>query len=229
MIVCPSCRTVNEEDLPFCAKCGRTLEPGPVMLAPRRTDLAERVQLELKAPPKRSKWKPVVVLGTMGLMLIGGGAFFLFRPDPCKGTNFTSDTFGYCLSVPEGWVAQPARFGTSATLDQFAPPRATATVIVDAADLTDAAQLDQWAAFVRQKDQDAGLIPGRPTDLTLDGVAAQQWDVSVTSDSGAGYTMREVVVVRDDVGWRVTLSDSSDGFASSAGTLKLMLESWRFR
>jgi hypothetical protein len=27
----------------------------------------------------------------------------------------------------------------------------------------------------------------------------------------------------------VTLSDSSDGFASSAGTLKLMLESWRFR
>jgi hypothetical protein len=229
MIVCPSCRTVNEEDLAFCAKCGRSLEPGPVQLAPRRTDLAERVPMELKAPPKRSKWKPVVVLGTMGLMLIGGGAFFLFRPDPCKGTNFTSDTFGYCLSVPEGWVAQPARFGTSATLDQFAPPRATATVIVDAADLTDAAQLDQWAAFVRQKDQDAGLIPGPPTDLTLDGVAAQQWDVSVTSDSGAGYTMREVVVVRDDVGWRVTLSDSSDGFASSAGTLKLMLESWRFR
>jgi hypothetical protein len=38
-----------------------------------------------------------------------------------------------------------------------------------------------------------------------------------------------VVVVHDDVGWRVTLSDSSDGFASSAGTLKLMLESWRFR
>jgi hypothetical protein len=170
-----------------------------------------------------------VILGTMGLMVIGGAAFLMFKPNPCKGTNFTSDNFGYCISVPEGWIAQPARFGSSATLDQFAPARATATVIVDAADLTDEAELEQWAAYVRQKDQDAGLIPGPATDLTLDGVDARQWDVSVTSDSGDEYTMREVVVVRDSVGWRVTLSDLSDGFASSAGTLQLMLESWRFR
>lgn len=229
MIVCPSCRTVNDEELTFCTKCGRSLEPGPVMLAPRRTDLAERTPIELKAPPKRSKWRPVMILGTMGLMVIGGAAFLMLKPNPCKGTNFTSDNFGYCLSVPEGWVAQPARFGSSATLDQFAPPRAGATVIVDAADLTSEAQLEQWAAFVRQKDQDAGLIPGPPSDLSLDGADAQQWDVSVTSDSGAQYTMREVVVVHDGVGWRVTLSDRSDGFASSASTLQLMLLSWRFR
>jgi hypothetical protein len=82
---------------------------------------------------------------------------------------------------------------------------------------------------VRQKDQNAGLIPGPASDLSLDGADAQQWDVSVTSDSGDRYTMREVVVVHDSVGWRVTLSDRSDGFASSAGALQLMLQSWRFR
>ncbi len=228
MIVCPSCRTVNEEDLAFCSKCGRSLEPGPVMLAPRRTDLAERPPMELKAPRKRSKWRPVVILGTMGMVLLSGATFLLLKPNPCRGTNFASDNFGYCLSVPDGWVAQPARFGSSATLDEFAPPRASATVIVDAADLADGAQLDQWAAFVRQKDQAAGLIPGPATGLTLDGVDARQWDVSITSDSGDEYSMREVVLVRDNVGWRVTLSDRSGGFASSAGTLKLMLQSWRF-
>lgn len=231
MIVCPSCRAVNDEDLSFCTKCGRSLEPGPVMLAPRRTELAELVErppVELNQLRKRSKWRPVVILGTMGMMLLGGAAFLLFKPNPCKGTNFTSDNFGYCLTVPEGWVAEPARFGSSATLDQFAPPRATATVLVDAADLAEDAQLDQWAEFVRQKDQDAGLIPGPATGLTLGGVDARRWDVSVTSDSGDEYTMREVVVVLNDVGWRVTLSDQSDGFESSSGSLTVMLDSWRF-
>ena len=31
------------------------------------------------------------------------GAFVLLRPDPCGGTNFESENFGYCIVVPEGY------------------------------------------------------------------------------------------------------------------------------
>jgi hypothetical protein len=41
--------------------------------------------------------------------------------------------------------------------------------------------------------------------------------------------MREVVAVRDDVGWRITLSDVADAFGTSSVAFTTMLESWQFR
>lgn len=229
MIVCPYCRTVNDEDVAFCTRCGRTLEPGPVLLTARRTTETPPPPIEIRSPPRRSRLRPFVILGTLVAGLVAGSAFLLLKPDPCKGTNFASENFGYCLSVPEGWTAEPARFGGNVTLDQFSPPRASATVVVEAVDLTQDADLQQWVDFVRQKDQDAGLIPGPASGLTLDGVDGQQWDVTVTSQAGIDFKMREVVVVRDSVGWRVTLNDVADGFETSTGSFQLMLDSWRFR
>lgn len=228
MIVCPNCRHANDEDRQVCSACGTSLAPGPTHLRPR-TSVAERPPIEIRKPPPPSKWRPVVVVGALVFAVLAAGAYFLFRPDPCRETNFSSAEFGYCLNVPDGWTAEPARFGAATTLDQFAPPKESATVVVEAVDLANDATLDQWASFVRKKDDDAGLTPGRSTDTTVDGVAGQLWDVNVTSDSGIDYRMREVVVVRDAIGWRMTLNDTASGFDVSASTFRQMLDSFRFR
>jgi len=230
MIVCPNCRHANDEDLRFCNRCGGSLEPGPTALAPqRRPEGPVRPILEITKPKPPSKWRPYVILGGLALVVAAAGVFLLVRPDPCEGTNFTSDTFGYCLTVPAGWIAEPAQFGADTTLDQFAPPEQAATVIVEAVDLEDGVALEAWSRYVRQQDEGAGLTPGPASEAVLDGVTAQRWDVSVTSDTGTDYRMREVVVVRDQVGWRVTLNDTEDAFDVSVAIFERMLESWRFR
>jgi hypothetical protein len=228
MIVCPHCRYANEEERTTCGQCGRSLEPGPSALAPQLLPQGGRPILEVEKPKPPSKWRPVVIVGGLVFVMAALGGFFLFRPDPCRGTNFSSATFGYCLDVPEGWTAEPARFGADVTLDQFAPPTQSATVIVEAVDLEQGVALEQWSEFVRQQDADAGLTPGPPSETAVDGATAQQWEVTATSDAGTDYRMREVVVVRDEVGWRITLNDVEESFPVSASTFEGMLESWRF-
>jgi hypothetical protein len=51
----------------------------------------------------------------------------------------------------------------------------------------------------------------------------------VATEDGQAFRMREVVAVRDDVGWRITLNDLSEGFSTSAAVLEQMLESWKFQ
>lgn len=229
MVVCPSCRHVNTEEATQCAQCGASLEPGVARLLPARRSPSERPPLEIQRPKAPSKWRPHVVIGLTVLMGVGAGAAYLFRPDPCEGTNFESANFGYCLQVPEGWEAGPARFGAEVTLDQFAPPTESATVVVEAVDLEGGVALEDWSEFVRQRDEEAGLTPGAASETELDGVGALQWDVTVAPEGGEQFRMREVVVVRDDVGWRITLNDVSDGFGTSAVVFANMLASWQFR
>jgi hypothetical protein len=229
MIVCPACRHVNEEEARVCARCGGSLEPGPVALLPQRRTSAPPAITEVPKPKPPSPWRAVAIIGGLAAVLAGAGAFWLLRPDPCEGTNFSSPTFGYCLTVPEGWTAEPARFGDGVVLDQFAPARDAATVIVDSADLERGTTLEGWAAFVRNRDVEAGLTPGPATETTVGGVPARQWDLTATSDAGTSYRMREVVVVRDEVGWRISLSDTADGFEVSQVAFERMLDSFRFR
>jgi hypothetical protein len=228
VVVCPNCRENNTEEATLCVRCGAALEPGHMALLPRRSE-SERPPVELKKPKPASKWRPYVVLGIAGLVLAGAAAGFLLRPDPCEGTNFTSDAFGYCIAVPEGWEAGLARFGADVTLDQFAPPTASATVVVEAVDLEDSATLEEWSAFVRQRDEDAGLTPGASSQTELDGVGALQWDVTVAPEGGESFRMREVVAVSNGFGWRIALNDLADGFDSSAVVFEDMIRSWRFR
>ena len=227
MVVCPTCREVNEEGRAICQKCGSSLAPDAVALLPRR-EPGERPPIEMRKPPQPSKWRPLILLGVFLVGLTAVAAFFALRPDPCGDTNFESENFGYCLMVPDGWEAGPAQFGADVTLDQFAPPTGSATVVVEAVDLETGVALDQWSEFVRKRDEDAGLTPGPASDAKLGGADALQWDVSVASEGGNSFLMREVVVVSNDVGWRVTLNDLQDGFDTSAVVFRGMLDSWQF-
>ena len=227
MVVCPTCREINEEGRAICQKCGSSLTPDAVALLPRR-EPGERPPIEMRKPPQPSKWRPLILLGVFLVGLTAVAAFFALRPDPCGDTNFESENFGYCLMVPEGWEAGPAQFGADVTLDQFAPPTGSATVVVEAVDLETGVALDQWSEFVRKRDEDAGLTPGPASDAKLGGADALQWDVSVASEGGNSFLMREVVVVSNDVGWRVTLNDLQEGFDTSAVAFRDMLDSWQF-
>ncbi len=229
MIVCPACRNANDEGAQFCARCGRSLEPAASYMMPTRRASGERPHIEDAPPVGPSRWRALVVLGAVVLGAVGVGTWLLLRPDPCRGTNFTSANFGYCLTVPEGWTAEPARFGSSVELDQFAVPSQGATVIVEAVDLQRGADLGGFADFVRQKDETAGLKPGPGRRTEIDGVAAQVWDITIASDAGTTYQLREVVVVKDQVGWRITLNDLADTFDAHAVPFREMLRSWRFR
>ena len=227
MVVCPTCREVNEEGRAICQKCGSSLAPDAVALMPRREHV-ERPPIEMRKPPQPSKWRPLIVLGVFLVGLTAVAGYFALRPDPCGETNFESENFGYCLLVPEGWEAGPAQFGADVTLDQFAPPTGSATVVVEAVDLETGVALEQWSEFVRQRDEGAGLTPGPASEARLDGADALQWDVSVASEGGDTFLMREVVTVSNDVGWRVTLNDLQDGFDTSAVVFRDMLDSWQF-
>ncbi len=229
MVVCPTCRESNTEEATVCVRCGASLAPGFATRLPARRTEADRPQIELETRKPPSKARPYVILGVMTLMVLGAGAAWFLRPDPCAGTNFSSDTFGYCIDVPDGWEAGLARFGADVTLDQFAPPTASATVVVEAVDLQDGASLEDWSQFVRQRDEDAGLTPGAASETNLGDVGAIQWDVSVSGDGGDSFRMREVVAVNNGVGWRIALNDVSDGFASSAVVFEDMIQSWKFR
>ncbi len=227
MVVCPTCREVNEEGRAICQKCGTSLAPDAVALLPRR-EPGERPPIEMRKPPQPSRWRPLIVLGVVPVGLAAVGAFFALRPDPCGETNFESENFGYCLLVPEGWEAGPAQFGADVTLDQFAPPTGSATVVVEAVDLETGVALEQWSEFVRTRDEDAGLTPGPASEAKLDGADALQWDVSVASQGGESFLMREVVAVSNNIGWRVTLNDLQDGFDTSSVVFRDMLDSWQF-
>ena len=229
MIVCPACRNANDEGTEFCARCGRSLEPTASYMMPTRRASGERPHIEDAPQAAPSRWRAVVVLGAVVLGAVGVGTWLLLRPDPCRGTNFSSANFGYCLTVPEGWTAEPARFGSSVELDQFAVPSQGATVLVEAVDLQQKDDLGGFADMVRQKDESAGLKPGPGRRTEIDGVAAQVWDITIVSDAGTSYQMREVVVVKDQVGWRITLNDVADAFEEHAVPFDEMLRSWRFR
>ena len=228
MIVCPSCRHGNGEDAAACERCGASLVPGPTQLLSRRAP-SERKPVEIAQPKPPSPWFAVAVLGILLGAGVGAGAWYLLRPNPCDGTNFTSDQFGYCLTVPESWDWRPAKFGDAVTVDQFSPPSQPATVLVEAADLPDDATLETFADSVRQRDQDAGMTPGAIERTTVDGADALAWNIDYTSDSGTAYGVREVVVVNDHFGWRLMLNDIAADFGDAVPQFNRRVGSFRFR
>jgi hypothetical protein len=229
LVICPTCRHGNLEEAIVCERCGTSLDPGVSRLLPVRRTEGERPPLEIAPPTPPSRWRSVVILGAIGVIVAGIGLAYLLRPDPCSGTNFTSENFGYCVLVPDGWEAGPARFGSDVTLDQFAPPTESATVVVEAVDLEDleGVGLDDWSDYVRRIDEEGGLAPGPASETRLGDVQALQWDATVES-GGATFRMREVVAVRAGVGWRITLNDLADAFGTSAVVFQGIIDSWKF-
>lgn len=228
MIVCPACRAGNAEDRATCEACGGSLVPGPTALQARRAP-SERPAIEVPTRRPPSRFRPYIVLGAFVLLVASGIAFAALRPDPCRGRSFTSDAFGYCVDVPEGWAQAPARFGNGATLDGFSDVDGTASILVEAVDLTDTSDLDTWTRMVRARDESVGLTPGEASEVMVGGVPARAWDVSAESEDGTAYRTREVVLVRDAVGWRLTLNETEAGFDAAAAALDDLLATWGFR
>lgn len=228
MIVCPACRASNAEERATCEACGGSLAPGPAALRARRAP-SERPAIEIPTRRPPSRFRPYIVLGAFLLLVAGGIAFAVLRPDACRGRSFTSDAFGYCVDVPDGWAQAPARFGNGATLDGFSDVDGTASILVEAVDLTDTTDLDTWARMVRARDEAVGLSPGATTDVVVGGVPARSWELTAESGDGTAYRTREVVLVRDAVGWRLTLNETEAGFADASDALDELLATWGFR
>jgi zinc-ribbon domain len=228
VIVCPNCRNANVENAETCSRCGASLAPGPTHLLSRRAP-SERPALDIPRPKAPSPWRAVFALSVLLGVAIGVGAWYLLRPNPCAGTNFTSEQFGYCLTVPQDWQWHPAKFGDALTVDQFSPPSQSATVLVEAADLPDNASLSAFADAVRQKDTASNLDPGPISKTSVDGADALQWNIHYTSDAGTDYSVQEIVVVNDHFGWRMMLNDTASGFSKDVSTFDGMVRSFRFR
>lgn len=228
MIVCPACRAVNDEEREACSACGGTLAPGPASLLARRAP-RERVEVEVPAPRRPSRARPYVVFGALIALMVTAGALVVLRPDPCADRSFSSEAFGYCLTVPTGWDAAPARFANGATLDGFSDGAGSAAIFIEAVDLASGTALEAWEGKVRKRDREAGLTPGNASDTSVAGVPARRWDVTSTSEDGTQYRTREIVLVKDDVGWRVTLNESEAGFEIALDALDSMLGTWAFR
>jgi len=227
VLVCPHCRHSNPEDSEACGNCGRSLAPGQMFLGARRQSGGP--PLEMKPPEPPPRWIPWAILGALAT---AGATFLLVRQalNPCREATFTSERFGYCVQPPDGWLAGAARIG-SAQIDQFQPPTETTTVFIEAIDLAEGTDLHAFSEIVRQRDEDAGLVPGPviQREGPLDGQPALQWDVVVDPEDGAIYQMREVVTVLEEIGWRITISGSEDDFDQYLTSFDLMLDSWRFR
>lgn len=228
MIVCPACRTSNGEERDTCEACGGSLAPGPAQLLARR-DRQERPAIEIPTRKPPSRWRPYVVVAGFLLLVGAGVAFAMLRPDPCRDRSFSSESFGYCLDVPGGWSSAPARFGNGTTLDGFADDAGSASIVVEAVDLSDDADLDTWTRMVRSRDEAEGLSPGPTSDRIVAGVPARTWDLTSETSDGVVYRTREVVLVRDAVGWRLTLNETDADFDAAAAALDAMLGTWGFR
>jgi hypothetical protein len=228
VIVCPNCRKANVEEAVACEQCGASLAAGPTHLLSRRAP-TERRPIEIAAPKPPSPWRALVVLGVLAGVGIGAAAWYFLRPTPCDGTNFTSQQFGYCMTLPSDWEWHPAKFGDALTVDQFTPPSRSATVLVEAADLADNADLSSFADAVRTKDERSGLTPGPIQQTSVDSADALAWNIHYTNGAGTDFSVREVVAVKNHFGWRMMLNDTAESFDADVSQFNGMVESFRFR
>ena len=72
MVVCPTCREMNDEDRAMCQRCGSSLEASAVTLMPRRDD-GERPQIEIRKPAPPSKL-PLALTVTWSLNVLVEGS-----------------------------------------------------------------------------------------------------------------------------------------------------------
>ncbi|MEX0832919.1 MAG: zinc ribbon domain-containing protein [Actinomycetota bacterium] len=234
MIKCPVCGRESPEGSKFCNICGQSLaglqpsEPAPEESraeVPEEQDGTEEVAA---APAKASSAIPALLgFGLIALVAIGVVVYSQLQPTTCAD-QFESDRFGYCVTVPQGWDAGEASVGQT-PVDSFAVKEGAATVVVIAIDLAEQTSLTQFAEDARQNDEAQGLQPSGMKPLQLDGEPAQAWGITTTSPNGQEYKLVQVVTVRNDVGWTISLSDSAEAFDSHERSFREMLASWQFQ
>jgi hypothetical protein len=228
VLVCPSCRNENAEDAAFCKVCGRALDP---IHQPMRSQQRDQAADDMDMPPPRSRSAvPVVIaLVVAGAAILVSGIWFSARPNPCAG-KFSSVLFGYCAEIPEGW-----RGGSQVTgqenLDQFVPRQDDAITWVRVREIVDpAAQTQQYAQQFRTSQETQGLDPSRVEAVPLGGEQALAWEVSLPAESGEeDLRIREVVIVREDGAWRITLAATETAYPEARAGFEELLSTWTWK
>lgn len=224
MLVCPQCRGENVEEARFCNRCGRSLEPGEMAL--RRLERSEGQSEFLDfPPPKRPSAVPgILALSLLGLLLLGVGAWYLLRPDPCA-QKFESSQFPYCLAVPRGWQAgsQPIQ---NVPTDVFGPQAALPFVYVTADAAPAQADSQSYADVQRQGLREDGLFPSPLENDEVGGSQALAWETTFTDSDGTVIRQRTITLIKDGQAWQIGLVSTQQDFEQARSQLESMLSSW---
>jgi hypothetical protein len=228
LLVCPNCRNENAEDARFCQVCGRGLDPAA---APRRGQ-RERAEgtADLDVPPPRSgSVLPLILtLATVGVAVAVFSIWYGSRPNPCEG-KFSSALFGYCAEIPEGWRGG-SQVDVPENIDQFSPSQDDAVTWVRVREIVDpATQTQQYAQQFRTSQEAEGLDPSRVEVVPLDGEQALAWEVTVPSQDGDPLRIREVVIVREDGAWRITLAATETSYPDARVGFEELLSTWTWK
>jgi hypothetical protein len=183
---------------------------------------------EAPPEPKREKERerhPVLALSValVGIAAMVLVALALTRPVPCSDRDFLSDRFGYCASTPQAWEEGDQ----TTTADRFVLGEAAATLEVTATRVGGSTDNSSYVEEIRSLDEEAGFAVGDVKRTEIDGEPAAYFDAGGTS-ADAEFAVREVVVVRDGVAWRITFTDLRDSFDEHFGALGEFLGSWQF-
>jgi len=210
VLVCPSCRSENDEESSVCGVCGRSLAPGEAPL--RRADAAEppEDELDVPAPKPPSRWPAIWYSG---------------RPGACDG-KYVSQLYPYCVSIPPGWSAATTRTPTGA-LDRFEPQGDEAAIVVRAGEAVPGTTTTQYAQGIRNSQEAFGVSLGPVQTIEVgDATQAFAWQASDQLDDGSIVQQRMVALVRNGVGWRITLGSDGESFDEARFALEEILASW---
>jgi hypothetical protein len=186
-------------------------------------------QPRVPPPPKAKTSKPATAIAAVVVALVVAWSGFAVqqavRPGPCDAAGFVSESFGYCVTPPDGWT------GTSATreafgVDAFRRDTSPVVVYVEAIQLA-GEDLESVTGSVRQLDDVASAKLDDVSTSSLDGEPTSEWTVTEPSPQGA-RTVREIIVVRDEIAWRIQVADIEGAPDEDYAQAQQLLDSFRF-
>jgi hypothetical protein len=227
VLVCPNCRNENLEDAQFCHACGRGLEP--VSMGMRsQVQREDATDMDLPAPKPRRVLPLVLILVAFGAFAVAGSLWYAARPNPCEG-KFSSVLFAYCAEIPEGWRGG-SQLAAEEPEDRFTPSEDDAVTLVRVEETVDpATQTQQYAQQFRISQEVGGLDPGRVEPVPLDGEEALGWEYSTSSSDGETLRIREVILVRQDGAWRITLAATETAYPEARQGFEELLATWSWK
>jgi hypothetical protein len=232
MIICPNCRGDNVEEARFCNTCGRSLEPEEMALRRFERREAEGDHIDFPPPKRPSAVPGIVALTLLGIAALALGGWWLLRPDPpapdpCRG-RVESQLYPYCVAVPQGWRGGALRTPVGA-IDAYVPRADTnAEIQVRAGTVIPGVNTAIYAQETRTAQQAMGAVLSETQLVRIDGEPALTWVWAGRNDRGQVVQLREVILVRGTIAWRITLFGVEDSFKEAEPSFLALLQSWRF-
>jgi hypothetical protein len=183
-----------------------------------------RIEPAKSAPPTDERHPLLAVLvAVAALVAIGVTGIVLTRPVPCADRSFLSERYGYCADTPDGWDEEQAE----SQADRFLLAGGAATVAVTATRVDASTDTPSYADRIRSLDESAGFEIGETKTTDVDGQEAIYFDAGGNA-TDVSFAVREVVIVRQGVAWRITFSDVREEFDEHFRAFGSFLDSWQF-